>query len=80
MWGLVYVDQGLLSSNGVTGTRSTDPSNAAVNASDQGGLQVARKLQLLGDTGLPAYHIVALAVSLGLQRIAELLKRGQPLW
>ena len=53
MWGLVYVDQGLLSSNGVTGTRSTDPSNAAVDAGDQGGLQVTRKMQLLGHTGLP---------------------------
>lgn len=40
VWGLVYVDQGLLSSNGVTGTRSTDPSNNAADADQQGGLQV----------------------------------------
>ena len=40
VWGLVYVDQGLLSSNGVTGTRSTDPSNTAADADQQGGLQV----------------------------------------
>ena len=39
VWGLVYVDQGLLSSNGVTGTRSSDPSNTAVGADDQGGLE-----------------------------------------
>lgn len=44
VWGMVYVDQGLLSSNGVTGTRSTDPSNSAVGADSQGGLQVRQHM------------------------------------
>ncbi len=46
VWGLVYVDQGLLSSNGVTGTRSSDPSNSAVGAGDQGGLEVSSKISV----------------------------------
>ena len=58
VWGLVYVDQGLLSSNGVTGTRSTDPSNAAVDAGSQGGLQVTCKTQLLGHLQLACHIIV----------------------
>lgn len=37
VWFLVYVDMGLISSNGVTGTRSTDPSDTE---SSVGGLQV----------------------------------------
>ena len=44
VWGLVYVDQGLLSSNGVTGTRTTDPSNSAAGAGDQGGLEVGNAM------------------------------------
>ena len=47
VWGLVYVDQGLLSSNGVTGTRSTDPSNSAVGADTQGGLQVRQHMYVI---------------------------------
>ena len=41
VWFLVYVDQGLLSSNGVTGTASTDPGDTGADAQMEGGLQAS---------------------------------------
>ena len=41
VWFLVYVDQGLLSSNGVTGTASTDPGDTSADAQTEGGLQAS---------------------------------------
>ncbi|CAK0783469.1 hypothetical protein CVIRNUC_006668 [Coccomyxa viridis] len=63
VWGLVYVDQGLLSSNGVTGTRSTDPSNAAVDAGNQGGLQADFNLSYAQLGLLPALYMAGLMVA-----------------
>ena len=47
MWFLVYVDMGLISSNGVTGTASGDASNTSQAAQTQGGLQVRSQLPFM---------------------------------
>lgn len=47
VWFLVYVDMGLLSSNGVTGTSSTDPNNTSQDANIEGGMQVIHSICLV---------------------------------
>lgn len=56
VWFLVYVDMGLLSSNGVTGTRSTDPSNTSADANSEGGMQVLIAYFPCQSTGVYTLH------------------------
>ncbi|CAL8460810.1 g341 [Coccomyxa elongata] len=63
VWFLVYVDTGLLSSNGVTGTRSTDPNNTSTDAASEGGMQADFNLTYAQLGLLPAMFMAGLMLA-----------------